>query len=691
MNISTVKQTTLKKLFEKHSKNGIEIEARIGLYSNKEFSPSITQEQFSRFFSYFSRKELQQHFSHTISNQIIKVYDNGVKEVDSGESKEMVKKTNLGNFDITDYGVRISFSEEKNQKNENKTENIVYQKERQRNTFICESAKIKFDLDYYPESCSFTIELESLGCSYEIFYSNLLFLLQITQDSEILISNQESKKVLMEYFKICKKRKFVGVQPETICLSKIKQNVKYAVTKKLDGLRCLLINYEGQIYSVSTSLKIKKLPFCTKEKEKFILDCEYFKGSFAVFDILNNLKLKERLEHCNRIISTFKPIVKTNCKISVKNYYFGDIYNNFQKLLKDLNNEIYDGLILVKCDTDYRNSSPLKWKPLNRITIDFQLKRNEDSVSFLVVGEENTLVEFYKNPLEFNPYPENCIIECTWDGSGFIPLKQRHDKSKPNFIKVAQDNWNSIQKPFDIEKLKGYQTRKQSSLFNMRRYHNWIKRNFIDKYSKDSVLDLACGKGGDFSKYIDSGVKYIEAYDIDKESLKEAERRKNHYLTKAETKNVSFVICQKDLTAELINSKYKFDLIVCNFAFHYFYNTLDVFLTNILSNSKKGTKILMMFFDKNRVKNIENENYKIEKENEKVKIFIKDSVLHDPVPEFLVDIDMVKEKFLEYGVTMIENVEFKDMYKQWNIHGNSITDEEKQLSFMNNVCVFEIQ
>jgi mRNA (guanine-N7-)-methyltransferase len=51
----------------------------------------------------------------------------------------------------------------------------------------------------------------------------------------------------------------------------------------------------------------------------------------------------------------------------------------------------------------------------------------------------------------------------------------------------------------------------------MRRFHNNVKRQLYDKYTKNiyKLLDLACGKGGDLDKWVSNNIKYVVGYDID--------------------------------------------------------------------------------------------------------------------------------------------------------------------------------
>ena len=58
------------------------------------------------------------------------------------------------------------------------------------------------------------------------------------------------------------------------------------------------------------------------------------------------------------------------------------------------------------------------------------------------------------------------------------------------------------------------------------KFHNYIKRKFINKYSGTKLLDLASGKSGDLLKWRDNPkIKNVVGYDINSESIKEGKRR----------------------------------------------------------------------------------------------------------------------------------------------------------------------
>jgi mRNA (guanine-N7-)-methyltransferase len=148
----------------------------------------------------------------------------------------------------------------------------------------------------------------------------------------------------------------------------------------------------------------------------------------------------------------------------------------------------------------------------------------------------------------------------------------------------------------------------------LRTFHNLIKKqlyeqtNILINYSKTkSLLDLACGKGGDIQKWLLlNNIKYILAVDYNIESIK-ATRNKNGYdgaiarwnnikKTKTNTPYIRFEILNllNPISLSIINNidnNKKYEIISCQFALHYFaenYETLFNIFKLISSKLKKG-------------------------------------------------------------------------------------------------------
>lgn len=228
---------------------------------------------------------------------------------------------------------------------------------------------------------------------------------------------------------------------------------------------------------------------------------------------------------------------------------------------------------------------------------------------------------------------------------------------------------------------------------NMRKYHNFIKNSIIQDYitKPSKLLDLAVGAGGDLGKWKrNKNIIYVEGYDINKTSIKEARRRLK--LIKLDIP-VKFYI--RDLSKHQLFLQ-PFDVISIQFAFHYFFkneNTLQTILDTINTNSKKGTLLLITVLDSTLIKNINTEDLQLKKldknnfdvYNNELSVYIKYSVLDVPTIEYIVD-----PVFLIFKLKSI-NFELKDTFgfSEFDYKSFDLTNLEKRYSFMNRVYIFE--
>lgn len=158
-----------------------------------------------------------------------------------------------------------------------------------------------------------------------------------------------------------------------------------------------------------------------------------------------------------------------------------------------------------------------------------------------------------------------------------------------------------------------FQQRQQSYFYNMRKFHNWIKRGMYNTYTNkiDNLLELAVGKMGDGPKWLDNGVKHVVGYDIDEASIEEGKRRLKSKNMKGQDsypvefqKNVSLNVL--DLSKNVLEGKNDMDVISAMFCFHYFFESKDTFETimkSIENNIKKGGIFMGCLFDGRSVMN----------------------------------------------------------------------------------------
>jgi len=146
-------------------------------------------------------------------------------------------------------------------------------------------------------------------------------------------------------------------------------------------------------------------------------------------------------------------------------------------------------------------------------------------------------------------FGDNTIVEFRYEldneaGWRWIPLRVRYDKTTElrnggknfgNAYRVANSNWHSIHNPITEEmigtgnhipvieddiyynKFTG-----NSKTRGLRDFHNlFVKKLLITSVSKrsDTLIDYACGKGGDLSKWIAAKLSFVFGIDISKDNL----------------------------------------------------------------------------------------------------------------------------------------------------------------------------
>ena len=240
----------------------------------------------------------------------------------------------------------------------------------------------------------------------------------------------------------------------------------------------------------------------------------------------------------------------------------------------------------------------------------------------------------------------------------------------------------------------------------MRRFHNNVKRQLYDKYTRniDKLLDLACGKGGDLDKWVSNNIKNVVGYDINEISILEARRRVSEYKSSSNNKQIKVYV--KDLSKDIIKGSNDSDVISSMFAFHYFFKseeTFDTIMKSINENLKEGGYFIGTMFDGESLKRILNDgDYTMMDKNEvkfniktykpltdelfgnKISVYLKDTVLDEPMDEYVVYFDKFVDIMKLRGYELVDTKMFKELDK------NSILNEvEKGVSYLNRYFVFK--
>ena len=235
-----------------------------------------------------------------------------------------------------------------------------------------------------------------------------------------------------------------------------------------------------------------------------------------------------------------------------------------------------------------------KWKPPSTNSIDFAVRTSKDSNQWelFITDTKGHLKLFdlypaYKSESVYlhNVPVDGQIVEFSYDfeTKSVVPLRIRTDKLKPNFIGVALDIWKSmIDKPIFLENL-------LSSPWNLMRVsHNNLKSDLISTimsenlnvYSKNlHVLDLACGRGGDIWKWnrFDKKIESWVGVDTNESLLKTAQERISTNNSKLNIKTSLFNLDLTKTHSRLPWQKQKFNIVSCQFALHYFFQSKETF------------------------------------------------------------------------------------------------------------------
>ncbi len=161
------------------------------------------------------------------------------------------------------------------------------------------------------------------------------------------------------------------------------------------------------------------------------------------------------------------------------------------------------------------------------------------------LGNQNMFTE------ENEVFEDDTIVEFKYDFSreGFwrwVPLRVRYDKTADyrqgnknygNSYEVANNNWYSIHNPvtkimissgigipMELNNDEVYYNNISKSMDTkgLRDFHNlFVKKMLIMAVSKkgDTLIDFACGKGGDIPKWIKSELSFVFGIDISKDNL----------------------------------------------------------------------------------------------------------------------------------------------------------------------------
>ncbi|XP_014204121.1 mRNA cap guanine-N7 methyltransferase [Copidosoma floridanum] len=261
-----------------------------------------------------------------------------------------------------------------------------------------------------------------------------------------------------------------------------------------------------------------------------------------------------------------------------------------------------------------------------------------------------------------------------------------------------KDHTDVVASHYNTLEEKGLYARNESRIVTMRNFNNWIKSMIINEYLEKvkekknygdpvRVLDMCCGKGGDLLKWNKSKINYLICADIAEVSVEQCSERFKTMSSKREPVNFKAEFHAYDCSKVRLREKYKdpsmqLDLVSCQFAFHYSFESLpqaECMMKNASESLKPGGYFigtipnayeLVSRWQKSDDNKFGNDIYSIEFQCDKDKppLFGAKYNFHlegvVDCPEFLVYLPMFRKLALKYGLEMIFFDKFEDYYKK---------------------------
>jgi SAM-dependent methyltransferase len=305
----------------------------------------------------------------------------------------------------------------------------------------------------------------------------------------------------------------------------------------------------------------------------------------------------------------------------------------------------------------------------------------------------------YKNPLVIEDLGDEAKYEST-DGK-VVSYFQKHD----NQLQKESRNYNSFVK---------------SEIFNQFRNTEWI-------------MDVASGKGQDLFRYSKVGTRNLICLEIDKDAIMELIHRKHEFANAHDNNTMNIQVHQMDMLADYKNNidllneisipRTGVDLVICNFAFHYFLESKKTlvnvckFINNYL---KPGGRFIFTAFDGKAIIKLLNDNsgnwthkvktngqdaevsqYSIKKQytvnhldliGQKIDVLMPFSSGY--YTEYLVNIDYISDEFSKLGFVLETNESFDEYlqtYKKINSRNYSAMTEadKKYIGLYHYYCFYK--
>lgn len=468
---------------------------------------------------------------------------------------------------------------------------------------------------------------------------------------------------------------------------------EFAVTDKSDGYHTQLFFTDYSVYYLMPSRIIARLDGSFPELAGTILDAEMIPEEnrtiktnfyFMVFDVLvdrhqdvRTENLHSRLERCKEILAT---LAGWDVTVTLKQFRFfhtqKDMYAAIGAALDDLKALPYlnDGLIFTPVADPYiaNQIKIYKWKPSDKLTIDFLVRDNKlyvydnpNKVFTLMPFKGDDIYPFQQDELKLDEY-EGRVVEFQWRNGEFQPVRIRWDKTKPNSNFVAKRVWALLQNPITADEL-----RYPKPLEAAREHHNLIKRRLFDMIpDRSTILDIGSGRGGDLGKWQPHQFT-VFAVEPNEKNLAELHiRLKQRTIPRGNLFNVETIQAGGEDTEKILNKLQKrtVDAITLCFSLTFFFlhlDKLDGLIETISSTLRPGGSVYLLFMDGNVIKKnmrgakrlqvpIGATNFLLEFRDDMIYIDIPGTIVEAQM-EGIVDVDVLKDRFYTRGFQLTKD------------------------------------
>lgn len=302
-------------------------------------------------------------------------------------------------------------------------------------------------------------------------------------------------------------KNFPGSQPVSLDESKYNQlkDPAYRATYKSDGIRYLLLCFEGDCYIVNRKYECRKIKLrlvdwngqplrrtlldgeLVEEPEGDLINLKYLAYDIVEFEELNltNNDWDTRMDYVTKGVIVFRERDKLTNPSLYENEDL-DITTKLQWKLTDLKDLRYytehtvkhetDGIIFTPLTMPYINgqcNEILKWKPINLNSVDFKaFWRNENLYLCITLSQqtpqknenEDIAISILKGSnVEYMKSLDGKVVEACYDKgrtNAWYPLRIRTDKTTPNnylpFVSIFDSIDHNLDYDHLIEKLKSF-------------------------------------------------------------------------------------------------------------------------------------------------------------------------------------------------------------------------------------------